>query len=466
MSSFVKRSEMPVSRERLFEYHTRPGALQRLIPPFQPAAVLEPGGIHDGERVVLRMGPPVVGRRWVALHRDYEEGHGFTDDQESGPFAYWSHRHQCIDLEGEPDRSVLEDRIEYRLPLGFLGETFGGAFARRTLDRMFRFRHERTFEDLAQIHRYGGPPLHVAITGATGLVGRSLEAFLGVAGHRVTRIVRRPRPDSTDVGWDPSQGRLDPADLEGVDAVVHLAGESIAGLRWTQAKKRAIRDSRVEGTRLLCDTLAAMQRKPATLISASAVGFYGDRPREEAGELDEKSAPGEGFLADVCREWEAATADLADSDVRVVNLRIGVVLASAGGALATQLPLFQLGLGGPVGHGRQGLSWIGLDDLVYAIHFALHRSEVEGPVNATAPGPVSSREFGRTLGRVLRRPAVLPAPAFAMRLALGEMADEMLLGGAFVRPAALESAGFRFSRPDLESALAFELGRSPGGIGD
>ncbi len=461
MPTFLKRSEMPVPREGLFAYHARPGALQRLLPPFQPAAVLEPGGITDGERVVLRMGPPVVGRRWVAVHRDYEEGRGFTDDQQSGPFARWSHVHACLDLEGAPGRSVLEDRIDYALPLGVLGETFGGAFARRTLDRMFRFRHERTYEDLAQIARHGGAPMHVAITGATGLVGRSLEAFLTVGGHRVTRIVRRPRPGTSDVGWDPAADRLDPADLEGVDAVVHLAGESIASLRWTAAKKRAIEESRVRGTRLLCRTLAAMERKPATLVSASAIGYYGDRPDEE---VDEKAAPGTGFLADVCRAWEAETAGLAEGPIRVVNLRIGVVLTAEGGALATQLPLFRLGLGGPVGHGRQGLSWIDLDDLVYAIHFALHRSELEGPVNATAPGAVSSREFGRTLGRVLHRPAVLPAPAFAMRLALGEMADEMLLGGVRARPAALEAAGFRFARPDLTSALSFELGRSPGGV--
>ncbi len=462
MPTFVHRSEMPVSQERLFDYHTRPGALQRMLPPFQTVSVLEPGGIQNGDQVVLRMGPPVVGVRWVAVHRDYEPPRGFTDDQASGPFARWTHRHGCLELPGQPDRSVLEDHIDYALPLGWLGQTFGGAFARHTLERMFRFRHERMFEDLAQIARYGGEPLHVAITGATGVVGRSLEGFLSVAGHRVTRIVRRPRPGSTDVGWDPSAGRIDAAGLEGVDAVVHLAGESIASLRWTAAKKRAIRESRVAGTRLLCDTLAAMKRPPATLISASAVGFYGDRPE---GEVDEKAAPGDGFLADVCREWEGATEGLAATSTRVVNLRIGIVLTASGGALATQLPLFQLGLGGPVGHGRQGLSWIGLDDLVYAIHFALQRNDVEGPVNATAPGSVSSREFGHTLGRVLRRPAVLPAPGFAMRLALGEMADEMLLRGAFVRPAALEGAGYRFTRPDLASALAFELGRSPGGIG-
>lgn len=462
MPEFVRRSEMPVARERLFEYHARPGALQRLLPPFQAAAVLETGGITDGERVVLRMGPAVVGPRWVALHRDYREGHGFTDEQESGPFARWVHRHLCLDLEGAPDRSVLEDRIDYQLPLGWLGQTFGGGIARGVLDRMFRFRHERTQEDLLQVARYGSPPMRVAITGATGLVGRSLEAFLGIAGHRVTRIVRRPRPDSDDIGWDPAKGELDAAKLEGVDAVVHLAGESIASFRWSPEKKHAIHESRIASTRLLAERIAEMASPPATLISASATGYYGDRPGDE---LDEKASRGQGFLADVCRDWEAATYPLATGSTRVVHLRIGVVLAAAGGALATQLPLFRLGLGGPVGNGRQGLSWIGLDDLVYAIHFLLGRSDIEGPVNGTAPGNVSNGEFGKTLGRVLRRPALLPAPAFALRLVLGEMADEMLLSGVRARPAVLEEAGFHFARPDLESALAFELGRAPGGIG-
>jgi uncharacterized protein (TIGR01777 family) len=328
------------------------------------------------------------------------------------------------------------------------------------IERMFRFRHERTYNDLLQQASFGAEPLHVAVTGASGLVGRNLCAFLSTAGHRVTRIGRRPGPG--DVGWDPMRGELDPASLEGVDAVVHLAGESIMGLRWTAAKKRAIHESRVRGTRLLADTFAKMATPPATLISASAVGFYGDRGEEP---VDEASAPGQGFLADVCRDWEDAALPAEASGTRVVRLRVGVVLSASGGALATQLPLFRLGLGGPVGHGRQGLSWIGLDDLVYAIHFLLNRPELSGPVNATAPGAVSNGAFARELGRVLRRPAVLPAPAFALRLMLGEMADEMLLGGSFVRPGVLESAGFRFVHPDLGSSLAFELGRAPGGIG-
>jgi len=460
VNSYLKRTEMPVSSRRLFDYHARPGALTRLLPPFQSVRVEQPGGIRDGERVVLRMGPGPLGLRWVAEHRDFVDGERFTDDQVSGPFAHWSHTHVFLPHERDPRRSVLEDRVEWAPPCGALGRALAARALERVVERMFRFRHERTWNDLAQHAWVGASPLHVAVTGATGLVGRNLCAFLSTAGHRVTRIVRSPGPG--DVGWDPMQGRLDPAAIEGVDAVVHLAGESILGLRWTEAKKRAIRESRVRGTRLLVDTFAKMASPPATLVSASAVGFYGDRPD---GDVDESSAPGRGFLADVCRDWEAEAQGAERLGLRVVRLRIGVVLTASGGALAAQLPLFRLGLGGPVGHGRQGLSWIGLDDLIYAIHFVLNRSDVAGAVDATAPGAVPNRVFARELGRVLRRPAVLPAPAFALRLALGEMADEMLLGGAVARPGALEAAGFRFVHPDLGSCLAFELGRPPGGIG-
>lgn len=452
---------MPVSRDRLFDYHARPGALGRLLPPFQPARVETPGGIHDGDRVVLRMGPGPFSIRWVAEHRDFVEGEQFTDDQVSGPFAAWSHTHLFRAHEHAADRSVLEDRVEYAPPLGALGRMVAGRPIANVLERMFRFRHERTYNDLLQQASFGGPPMHVAVTGASGLVGRNLCAFLSTAGHRVTRIGRKAGGPG-EVAWDPMRGQLDPESLEGVDAVVHLAGESIMGLRWTASKKRAILESRVRGTRLLADTFAKMAAPPATLVSASAVGFYGDRGDEP---VDESSAPGSGFLADVCRDWEDAAMAAEASGTRLVRLRVGVVLTASGGALATQLPLFRLGLGGPVGHGRQGLSWIGLDDLVYAIHFVLNRSDVSGPVNATAPGAVSNRGFAREVGRVLRRPAVLPVPAFALRMLLGEMADEMLLAGAFVRPAALESAGFRFVHPDLGSSLAFELGRAPGGIG-
>lgn len=291
----------------------------------------------------------------------------------------------------------------------------------------------------------------VAVTGSTGLVGTALADSLEAAGHVVRRVVRRPaRAGQHEIRWDPTAGQIDTTALAGVDGVVHLAGESLAAHRWTEAFKAEIRDSRVRGTRLLCDALAGLSTKPGVLVSASAVGYYGDRGEET---VDESSAPGTGFLADVCREWEAATQSARDAGIRVVNLRLGVVLSPHGGALAQMLTPFKLGVGGVIGSGRQYLSWISIDDLVSAIQFALRTESLSGPVNAATPHPVANREFTKTLGGVLGRPTVFPMPAFAARLAFGEMADEMLLGGVRVEPRALSTAGFAFQYPELESAL-------------
>lgn len=300
------------------------------------------------------------------------------------------------------------------------------------------------------------PRLHVAITGASGLVGAALSAFLVAGGHRVTPLVRG-KPGPGEARWSPVDGALDADRLAGVDAVVHLAGESIAGGQWTDARMARIRDSRIHGTRALCEALARLPRPPRTLVSASAIGFYGDRGDHV---LVEESPQGTSFLADVCRGWEDATGAARHAGARVVRLRIGVVMSAAGGALRTMLPLFKLGLGGRLGSGTQWVSWIARDDLVGAIHHAL-MTDLEGPVNATAPHPVTNAELTRVLAGVLHRPAVLPAPAFALRLALGrKMADETLLCSARVLPRRLTSRGFRFLCPTLEEALRAELGKA------
>jgi uncharacterized protein (TIGR01777 family) len=291
----------------------------------------------------------------------------------------------------------------------------------------------------------------ITVTGSTGLVGRALVDALETDGPSVRRVVRRPgNHPQNEIRWDPASGTIDAAGFSGVDAVVHLAGESVAAHRWTAAVKREIRDSRVRGTTLLCQMLAGLDSKPSVLVSASAVGYYGNRGDER---LDESSPHGNGFLADVCHEWEAATKPARDADIRVVNLRIGVVLTRKGGALKSMLTPFKLGVGGVIGSGRQYFSWITLEDLVRAIQFALNASALSGPVNAVAPHPVTNREFTKTLGRVLRRPTVFPMPAFAARLAFGEMADEMFLASARVEPKALAATQFEFAHPQLEPAL-------------
>jgi uncharacterized protein (TIGR01777 family) len=299
--------------------------------------------------------------------------------------------------------------------------------------------------------------MRVAVSGSTGLVGSEVVTVFSAAGHEVVRLVRRvPAPGEKAVRWDPAKGEVDAAGLEGIDAVVHLAGENIASGRWNAARKIAIRDSRVNGTRFLCDALAGLARSPKALVCASAVGYYGDRGEEL---LTEESPPGTGFLPEVCQEWEAASAPAARKGIRVVALRIGVVLSAKGGALSRMLPLFRAGLGGVIGGGRQYVSWVALNDLPLIILHVLQCGDLRGPVNTVAPRPVTNREFTEALGKALSRPTPLPVPAFALRLAVGrEMADALLLASARVLPRRLEETGYRFRFPELPAALRHLLG--------
>ncbi len=292
--------------------------------------------------------------------------------------------------------------------------------------------------------------MHVAVTGSRGLLGSALIPSLTSSGNRVTRLFRSGDLGPDDVAWNPSQGLTHPSRLDAVDAVVHLAGENIAAGRWTPARKAAIRSSRVDATRTLCEGLARLPHPPSVLLSASAVGFYGDRGDEI---LTEASPGGTGFLAAVCCEWEAATEPASRTGIRVVQLRFGMILSATGGALRKMVTVFRLGAGGRVGSGTQCISWIAIDDAVGAIHHVLSDVSVQGPVNVVAPEPVTNAEFTRTLARVLRRPALVPLPAFAARLVFGEMADALLLAGARVQPTRLQAAGYAFRFPALEGAL-------------
>jgi uncharacterized protein (TIGR01777 family) len=302
--------------------------------------------------------------------------------------------------------------------------------------------------------------MKIIVTGSTGLVGSALVRSLLAEGHEVTRMVRGDAqtfraPGTSAVRWDPEKGTVDGSELEGHDAAVHLAGEPVAGGRWSDEKKRRILDSRVRSTKLLAETLAGLREKPEVLVSASAIGFYGSRGDEV---LHEESASGEDFLSEVCREWEKAALPASHAGIRVVHLRIGIVLSPEGGALAQMLTPFKLGIGGRIGSGKQYMSWIALDDVVGIIRHALLNEQVRGPVNTVAPQPATNEEFTKALGRVLNRPTVLPMPAFALRLALGkEMADAILLGGARVEPARLKATGYRFAYPELEGALRHVL---------
>ncbi len=462
LRTYQRRTRLPVSAEEAFAWHARRGALRRLIPPWQDVRLLEGGqGIEDGSRVELqlRFGPMPI--RWVAEHQDCRPPHEFRDVQIHGPMAHWEHVHR-FDSTG-PTQCFLEDHVQYALPLGPLGRTADAAWVRRQLDRMFAYRHATTAADLADHARFADRPrLRVAVSGSSGLIGSVLVPFLTAGGHGVRRLLRgQPDPGASGLSLPTSPGDVDPADYEGLDAVVHLAGENVAARRWTSERKQRILRSRVRLTRHLCALLARLDHPPKVLVCASAVGIYGNRGDRP---IDEDDPPGGGFLADVCRQWEAATSPATECGIRVVSARFGMVLSPRAGALVPMLRPFRLGLGGPLGNGRQYWSWISVDDAIGAIHHLLWADELEGPINLVSPTPVTNRQFVKTLGRVLRRPAFCRVPAVGLRMLIGQMADEMVLSSTRVAPRRLEAAGYRFRHATLEDALRHLLG-VPGNTG-
>ena len=479
---YVASSELPVSIETAFAYHERPGCLNRLIPPWQSVEIVSSdGSLKPGSRVTLKTRIAGVPVRWEARHTEYEPPHRFADVQDSGPFAAWHHEHRFVASNppdtnsdsGEVDQSNrdvdagtetaemasatfgcrLTDSVDYRLPGGSVGKLFGRSMARRELETMFAYRHRVTRDDLQLVADYPVDPMTVAISGSNGLVGRSLSHLLTLLGHRVIPLVRSDR-----AGEDAIAAWGDPSEVEkfnGVDAVIHLAGKSIASGRWSESVKQEIRDSRVDMTRQLCERIAPISNPPSTLICASATGYYGDRGDEW---LEETSSPGDDFLAEVAQEWESACDPARQASLRVVHARFGIIVSPQGGALQKMLFPAKC-FGGKLGSGRQHWSWMALDDVLGGIVHALCTPDLSGAVNFVAPDPLTNTEFTQVLGRVLNRPPLLPAPATALRLALGEMADALLLASTRVRPTRLIESGYRFRFTDLEELLRYQLGR-------
>lgn len=439
--------------DTVFAWHTRPGAMPRLVPPWQPMTVVaEAESVADGRAV---LGLP-AGLRWVAQHEgaDYDPPHRFVDQLSSAGVRSWPPRiigkwRHIHDFSAHgPGATLVHDRVEAPIPAAALRSTFV-------------YRHRQLADDL-DAHRdasdAGVGPLVVAVTGASGLVGSAMTALLTSGGHRVIRLVRRPTGAADERHWNVAAPAADLFD--GVDAVVHLAGESIAG-RFTDAHRAAIRDSRIEPTRRLVEAAAHGPGGPRTFVTASAIGFYGYDRGDEL--LAEDAARGDGFLADVVADWEAATAPAADAGLRVVAVRTGIVQAARGGTLRLMRPLFAAGLGGRLGSGRQWLSWIGIDDLVDVYYRALWDTRLAGPVNAVAPNPVRNADYTRALAGTLHRPALLPVPTLGPQLLLGSQgARELAEASQRVVPAKLQDLGHRFRQPLIADALAHQLGHDQG----
>jgi len=451
--TFVREGEYPYSAATVFDWYSRPGAFERLNAPWRPVSIVHSsGGIEDGSEVLIKV--PVIGPfsiPWRLRHRDFVAGVQFVDEQVTGPFKSWRHIHKVIAINERSCR--FRDEITFELPPLF---SLGKGFLLRDLDRLFRYRHNVLGADLALHSRWAEQPRKsILVSGSSGFVGSALTTFLTTAGDTVIRLVRRAPKSPQERYWDPQQRLLDPSVFDGIDVVIHLGGEDISRGRWTAEKKSRIRESRVLSTTLLSQTIAKLTKPPGVVIMASAVGYYGDTGNKV---VDESSTRGKGFLSDTSEAWEGASQVLLDAPLRLVNLRIGTVLSPRGGALKKMIPPFLAFVGGPLGSGAQYMSWIALQDLLGIFEHAIYSSTLRGPVNAVSPRAVTNSEFTKALARALHRPALLRAPAAALRAILGEMADALLLASSRVMPLQLIKDGYQFLYPELDAALRGELG--------
>ena len=452
------RVALPVSRSDAFVWHQREGALDRLLPPWEKVKVLQRSpDINVGRQVefLTYLGPFPL--RWLAEHTACSPPEFFEDVQLQGPFKHWRHQHRF--LEDSPQGSILEDHLEYSFPGGRLGRWLAGHAVEQKIERMFAYRHAMTHGDLTSHAPYRDRPrLSVGITGASGLIGGALTAFLTTGGHSVTAICRSNRKASVSkkIIWNPDFNQeLDEA-AEKFDAVIHLAGENIAARRWSAKQKQEICKSRVYRTRKLCESLAALSKPPSVLLAASATGFYGNSDSSEI--ATEDAMKGEGFLPDLAAEWEAACRPAIEAGIRVVHLRFGMVLSPRGGALAAILPLFRLGLGGKMGNGQQHWGWISLEDAVGAVHHAMMETSLQGPINIVAPRSMTNKEFTAQLAGALHRWAPFSVPRRVARISMGEMADALLFSSARVSPEKLLKSQYSFRHAELELALNHMLG--------
>lgn len=453
---FSKTSQFPVNVEALFDWHERPGAFQRLAPPWQSVRLLKHvGGIQDGAQVDVETRVGGIPQTWKMRHCEYVYAKQFVDVMHSGPFKAWRHEHRFSAV-GD-GCSELTDHLSIEPLGGALGGRLQSGFLKGELTQVFNYRHSLFLEDMKRAQRLGPPALSgkVLITGVSGMIGRALAAYLQTRDYAVvgvSRSGRSPWPGVEVVKWDPEQLSITSGALSDVEAVINLAGESILG-PWTHKKMEAIQKSREDAAQTLITGFEAAGVWPKVWVNASGTGFYGPQPGQA---VDESSASGAGFLAHVCRAWEGVLEPVRKHS-RVISARLGTVMSPAGGALSMMLPIFKMGGGGVLGNPKAVMPWIALDDAVYALEHLLYEP-VSGPVNFVSPEVLTQAELAKTLARVLRRPSWLPAPAGVLKTLLGSMAKEIFLIDQQVSPKVLEDTGFVYSKANFEAMLKHSLG--------
>jgi len=455
MTNFQHDTSINAPKSVVWEWHAREGAFDRLAPPWEKMeSISSPPDLSPGGRRVIKMKVGPLKMKWIAEHTDLIEGELFADRMIRGPFKRWEHTHR---LKEENGTTIVRDEVSYDVPFGFLGRLFGSRYVRTMVTRMFTSREISLIRDIKRHQSFSHlPRKKILISGASGLIGSQLMPFLDTGGHEIIQLVRRKPTNDCERFWDPQKGDLDPSLFDGIDAVIHLGGVGIGDKRWSKKRKAAILDSRRDSVTLLAKTMASLVNKPEVFIVASAIGIYGNRGDEN---IDENSGNGEGFLTDTALIWESSADAARAAGIRTIHLRSGIVLTPQGGALGRMLFPFKMGAGGPIGSGKQWMSWISMDDHIAAVQHLMMTSECEGAYNLTAPNPVRQKMFAKTLGRVLRRPSFAPLPGFILRILFGELARPLLLEGQKVHPTRLIDAGFEFEHLNLEDALRDALGK-------
>lgn len=460
MPKFTHKKQYEASKQELWNWYNSPGAFRRIMPEWEGIKPVQVGSLKDGEETIFKVSIGPIKRKWIARHHSVVENETFSDRMMKGPFGKWNHQHSFV---GSGNNTEIQDTIDWKLPLHILTGWTAAITVIPRMNQMFRYRSEKVANDLTQIKKTRDlPRQRVLVSGSTGMIGLQLCAFLEAAGHEVHRLLRIDSKLPADINsenvirWNDKTGDVIKGDMNGFDSVIHLAGAGIGDKRWSPKRKDIIRNSRVIPTTNLSKILAGLDQPPKAFLSGSAIGYYGDQGTTL---VDESSSKGDGFLSEICSEWEQASSVAKEAGIRVSHLRSGIVISPLGGALAKLLLPTKMGGGGPVGGGHQIQSWISLDDEIYAIHHLMMQDTSQGAYNLTSPNSVSQKVFAKKLGRVLRRPAFMPLPKFALQLMFGEMGKVLIIEGQDVKPTRLQESGFVFTYSDLENCLRNCLGR-------